>query len=158
MQQKVKANSPTFVHDNVRVLLYWFGVVDKPLQEDTSSHKSNLGDTFGPSTLHTNLITNSLPNSLSKLLSDSFGNVDGSYSSRLSTDYLAFLFGIVCFLKQILGHLSRLSTSSVSWDYDDSVLLEFLENLVLVFHNWQLYIGWRLTDDITFLVDSWIER
>jgi len=61
----------TFIHDNVSASLEWFRVVDQPLQEDASGHKSYLSDSFGPSALHAHLVAYSHAYSLSQLLGHS---------------------------------------------------------------------------------------
>ena len=102
------------VHDQMRITLERLWIIHKPHQENSSCHKRYLGDTWSFLALHPNMIANCLSDPLLQLRGYSPSNIDGCEASRLRANHLDILLPMESSLKDILGHLSRLSATSVS--------------------------------------------
>lgn len=102
------------IHDQVSVGLERVRVVDEAHQKDTGRHESDLGHSRSLLLLHSDLVADSLANAFLKLGCDTSRDVDSGKASWLCADDFHILLALQATLKDVLGHLGRFATASVS--------------------------------------------
>ncbi len=82
-----------------------------------------------------------------KFCGNSSGQHLGGHSSRLGDDYAVRLTLLLTVHREVLRNLRRLAAASETFDDDDSIFVNSLENLLLVVENAKPFPG-------AFLIES----